>query len=159
MHGPRYELRNALGEKKGVTDKDLSSRRLEYPALTLSMKVMRKPFFYTVTVAAPMAVFVFLGSRPVALLGVKDLSARLGILSSVLLAAITHSSIVRQYLPKVPYLTTLDKHSLICQAVLVAWTVESCLVYGWTRGLAENSLQVQGVHEEDTCQTQAGGNK
>jgi len=147
MHVARYELQNALGDKEGVTDKDLSSRRLQYPKLTLSMKVMRKPFFYTVTVAAPMAVFVFLGSRPVALLGVKDLSARLGIISSILLAAITHSSIVRQYLPKVPYLTTLDKHSLICQAVLVAWTIESCLVYGWTRGLAEDSPEVRGVYD------------
>ena len=127
------------------TDPALSSTRTKYPKLTWSLKITRRSDFYVLYIALPMFLFVSL-SFPVSLLPLAALAERLGLFLTLLLSAITYTSLLRDHLPMVSYLTLLDKYVLFCQVLIAAGAFESALVfYALKEDLREPSPESQSL--------------
>ena len=136
-----YELAKTVCAFQGVTDDRETFRRdVVYPKLTFSMKVMRRPSYYLWSAFVPMFGYVLL-AFPVVILDVNALSDRLGLLLTLLLAQVQHAGMLGDMLPKVAYLTELDKHVNRCNLVLVLLTLESVLIYTYTKFVCAECLE------------------
>lgn len=82
--------------------------RDEYHRLTLSVDAVRKPGFYVWQAFVPLFI-LFLIASTVFFLPVEDLSDRIGVITTSLLTAVALSYTVRMDLPKISYLTTIDR--------------------------------------------------
>ena len=139
-----YWLSSNMHVESIFQDPIMSSSGLKYPKLVMSMKVTRRSEFHLFYIALPMFLIVAL-SFPVSLLPVSDLTGRLGLLLTLLLSAITYTSLLRDHLPKVSYLTLLDKYVLFCNFLLAASAAESSLIFFATKRkwdlLAKNDIE------------------
>ena len=124
----QYKMCNVLAARQGRTSTETSSSRRQYPRLTLSMKVIRKPRFDVVFVLFPMFLFVAL-AFPVVLLPITELADRLGLLLTLILTAITFTLFIREHLPKVSYMTKLDQYTIVCYLMIALLCLESSAVY------------------------------
>jgi hypothetical protein len=93
--------------------------RDEYDRLTISLDVARKPGFYVWQVFVPLFI-LFLIASTVFFLPAQDLSDRITVITTSLLTAVALSYAVRLDLPKVPYLTTIDRLFVVTYAFLGA---------------------------------------
>ncbi len=93
--------------------------RDDYDRLTISLNVVRKPGFYVWQVFVPLFI-LFLIASTVFFLPVEDLSDRISVITTSLLTAVALSYTVRLDLPKVPYLTTIDRLFVVTYAFLGA---------------------------------------
>ena len=101
----------------------LSSERITYPFLVFSLKIGRRPQYYFWSVVLPMGMLVWIGFSTF-ILDAKELSSRLEIILTVLLAAEAYKLHVGESLPKCQYLTWLDRFLLRCFLLLILITVE-----------------------------------
>ena len=140
-----YNLAKEVFVQASFTDPKMSSSGLRYPKLTWSMKVTRRYEFHLYYIVWPMFIFVVL-SLPVSLLPLSALGERLGLFLTLLLSAITYTSLLRDHLPKVSYLTRLDQYVLLCQLLIACSAFESALVFfaikrQWNMGLSEETIE------------------
>lgn len=121
-----YSMGSIVHESLWLTDVADSYSGYQYPALTLWVQVGRKPGFYMWNTVLPMFLLVALGFP---CLLADELQDRLSGVYTLLLAAFTYKSWIGDNLPKVSYLTALDKYVFTCILCLAALAGESTLVY------------------------------
>lgn len=101
----QWEARNLRCETTLVRDE---MDRDDYHRLTISLDVIRKSGYYVWQVFVPLFI-LFLIASTVFFLPVEDLSDRITVITTSLLTAVALSYTVRMDLPKIPYLTTIDR--------------------------------------------------
>jgi len=95
-----FELVQCVPAVSKVSDPEESSGGKLYPQIYFTIKVVRRPNYYWHVVYVPLFLFV-LCSFCTLLLEVHDFKERLGLLFTLWLAAIAHSNVFTQDLPKV----------------------------------------------------------
>ncbi len=91
-----------------VADVEQELEREKYSRLTVSLELMRKPGFYVWQVFVPLFILILIAST-VFFLPASDLSDRISVTTTSLLTAVALSYTVRTDLPKISYLTTIDR--------------------------------------------------
>ena len=95
-----FELAQSVPAVSKLSDPEESSGGKLYPQIYFTIKVVRRPNYYWHVVYVPLFLFV-LCSFCTILLEVHDFKERLGLLFTLWLAAIAHSNVFTQDLPKV----------------------------------------------------------
>lgn len=84
-----------------------------------SVKIKRRPWFYTISTTISLFVILFLALLTFSL-GIDERGDRLTITSSLLLATIAVKFVVASDIPRVPYFTMLDREIILVFAYLLA---------------------------------------
>ncbi len=91
-----------------VAEVEQELEREKYSRLTVSLELTRKPGFYVWQVFVPLFILILIAST-VFFLPASDLSDRISVITTSLLTAVALSYAVRTDLPKISYLTTIDR--------------------------------------------------
>ena len=102
-----YEMAEVFGCCTGLTRPKHSSSHVQYPVLSISLKITRLPQYYAFSIMLPMFLFVGLGFLALLLDTGSD---RISIELTLLLACVAESAFLRDALPRCAYLTFLDKY-------------------------------------------------
>ncbi|TYZ64483.1 hypothetical protein PybrP1_003902 [[Pythium] brassicae (nom. inval.)] len=132
----------ACGDKLFVGDVvDSGATKL----IRFEMMLQRRSAYYLTNVGVPAAIITYLcfisyaplagGSEPGAPLVMMDTGARLQIVLTLLLTAVTFKYNLAALIPQVSYFTTLDKYVFVCFIITCAVAVENAL-YPLVAGLA-----------------------
>ena len=133
---PEYVLTSltaTVGDRRyGYFDRyDKSSA---YPHLTITMQLARRPFYYIIRLVGTLCAITCMEYTSF-LLEPSALSDRFGVSSSVVLAAIGIHYTAAENLPKVPYLTRLDKYMFLCYLLIFVSFVENIVAFKVNQGL------------------------
>jgi len=110
-----------------VTDPNASTSGRSYPELHIIMPVTRRYQYYLWSIAFVACMITTLGLLPFAL-PASDIGGRLSISLTLLLTAVTFTFVVADSLPKVAYLTLLDKYVIFNFMCLYFVAVENGVV-------------------------------
>lgn len=91
-----------------ATEVEHEMEREKYSRVTVSLDLARKPGFYIWQVFVPLFILILIAST-VFFLPAADLSDRISVITTSLLTAVALSYTVRMDLPKISYLTTIDR--------------------------------------------------
>ena len=123
-----YILSTEIAGISDVTDENKSAQGFKYPVLLLSVKLQRKPQYYFFNIILQMFVIVLLGF-PCLLLDAASLTDRLSIVLTMLLSAMAYKAYTSEMIPKVSYLTWIEKYLISSTLLLTVLGVESALMY------------------------------
>lgn len=98
------------------------------PAFHFHMRLERDPRYYMSNVVVPLAVITGLVMIAFAL-PIEDLNDRMSVVLTLLLTAVAFKYVVSSYLPKVTYLTLLDKYILSSLILIFCTAAENAFVY------------------------------
>ena len=104
-----------------------ASKSRRFPALSISVAVRRRPFFYLTNVVAPMGLFSLLGAT-ILLLPITFPPSRLSYLISLALTVVAYKLSTSNMIPVITYLTLLDKYLLTCSMIIILACFESAIV-------------------------------
>jgi len=119
-----YALSPSVLSIRSLTDPDLSQSGCQYPGLNFALKVVRRPEFYLYNVVLPLFLLVAIAFSAFALTP-EFLPDKLNIIMTILLTTVAYKLYIGDHIPKVSYLTYLDKYILLCYFILsgmAAWT-------------------------------------
>ena len=136
-----WQLAEHIVALRELTDRTRSSSSLVYPQLTFVMKATRRPQYFVWNVVFPQFIFVLL-CFPVLLLPPKDLVDRFSIILALLLASAAYQSSISDHLPKMSYLTWLDKYNIMCIFVMASIAIESTIVFRLANQSGEENYTV-----------------
>jgi hypothetical protein len=102
----------------------------DQPRIELQIFIERRPSFFLYNVVLPLAIICGLVLTNFAL-PIEELGGRLQGVLTLLLTAIAFKFVVTSYIPKLPYLTLLDKYILCSYLLIFFAAVENALVYIW----------------------------
>ena len=123
-----WALDRQIASFERTSDPIQSSSGMRYPLLTFAIKAVRRPPFFVWNVVVPQFLFVML-CFPCLLLPHDALADRFSIILALLVTSVTYKSSLSDSLPKMSYLTWLDKYNVLCIMIMVALGLESAIVY------------------------------
>ncbi len=99
-----------------------------YSRLTYEVKIARKIGYYVWKIMSVLVMLVIL-SWVIFLIAPADIGNRMAVAITLFLAAVAFAYVVGTLIPRVSYLTLLDKYTLGCYMLLFLAPLESLLVY------------------------------
>jgi hypothetical protein len=96
-------------------------RMKTYPALQISVLLSRRPAYYVINIAMPMAIFSLMGAL-VFMVPRDDVASRLQVSLTLVVTAATYKFAISSMMPAIAYLTLLDKY-IISTSLLIALVV------------------------------------
>ena len=145
-----YRVHPDIQGHSGYTDEKMSSQNFQYPTLVLSVKLIRHPSNYFFNIVLPMFVIVLMGF-PCLLLEATAFTDRLSIVLTMLLTVIAYKAYTAEMIPKVNYLTWIEKYLVFSTLLLTGLGVESTLLF-WLSTVDSGSCWAPA---ETTAQTTA----
>jgi len=100
----------------------------EIPNAELQLRIERNPWYYLANVVVPLFLIVMLSMCAFAL-PVSDLSDRMSVVLTLVLTSVAFKYVVAGYLPKMSYMTFLDKYVLISFVMLCGVALENCVMF------------------------------
>jgi hypothetical protein len=111
-----------------------------YPHMTVTIQLARRPFYYIVRLVGTLCAITCMEYTSF-LLEPSALSDRFGVSSSVVLAAIGIHYTAAENLPKVPYLTRLDKYMFLCYLLIFVSFVENIIAFKINQAMPPGSRE------------------
>ena len=101
-----------------------------YPAMAISVRVYRRPFFFLINVAMPTGLFALLGIAIMSL-PVNYPPARLTYMLTLMLTLVAYKLSMSSSMPSITYLTSIDKYQLGMSGIILAITFETTVCALW----------------------------
>lgn len=115
-----------------------------YPHMTVTIQLARRPFYYIIRLVLTLCAITCMEYTSF-LLEPSALSDRFAVSSSVVLAAIGIHYTAAENLPKVPYLTRLDKYMFLCYVLIFASFIENIIAFKVNQGLPQGSRETSNA--------------
>ena len=123
-----------------------------YPTVIFSAKVFRRPLYYIINVAVPMAIFSIISLVPFLVCGESTLG-RQGFFLSNLLTAVAYKFVTVRMLPSVSYLTLIDQYLLALFLFIVLMMVADLIIDMLFGARAHNTMPATAAATNATAQT------
>lgn len=127
-----------------VTNVEDDLEREKYSRLTVSLPIARKPGFYIWQVFVPLFILILIAST-VFFLPASDLSDRISVITTSLLTAVALSYTVRADLPKISYLTTIDRLFVTTYVFFGAKIAGMLIIRHWVDRAPERAEKIDQV--------------
>jgi hypothetical protein len=138
---PEWELRSATGR---VTDVDVMRSREPFSRHTLHIEMSRKPGFYLWKVFLPLLIIVAL-SWSIFWMPDERFASRSRITATGVLTIVAYQFAFGGDLPRIGYLTLMDKTMIVSFGLLAVTVLESLMISPWQESHPEWAMRVDQI--------------